>query len=1056
MFNRKRFSREVLPLAIVALAMPAFGAFAQDKPAQPPDQPVQQAAAPRSIDDIVKVLDHFKPDAAAIEKAQATLKLPPPESTDRATLFRFYSERGFAAYKLGDSTESIASLRKAHEYNTPGNPSIVGILRTLAVLEWFGGNPLNATQVLRELSKLIPANQAGQFIINESMAAGMNAFMGEFDIARQSLRSAEGTYNRVARAPGMQFYQHFMVSRLERARGEVFIAEGKMVEAEAAYRKALRELEADAPDQKVRVSKGLPTPGEDNNQATRGFILRRLAVILRQTGRLGEAEINIRAALKISLEQTGRFSSDSVNNMQAFAFILLEQGRFAEATLMSREALESLEGSGAPPQSLPAIGARRALGASLVSNSKWDEAVASFEALRASLAKDPQLVAQFGSGDLDWAHALLKKNRGTDAKAMLEPMLAKSTQIYGERDARTAQIRGFYAIALEKSGARPQALAEFGKAVPVLIEQARNDIAADAGSVRQVRRLTLILENYIELLAQMRRAGLPTPGIDPVAESFRLADIARGSEVQRALAASAARTTISDPVLADLARREQDAQRRINALGDILTSLLAAPPAQQLPSVIAQMRKDVEGLTKERSGIKGQIEKSFPDYAELIDPKPVSTAQVQAALRAGETMISIYLGEDAAFVWAVPKSGDVLMVSAPLTMAQVGKTVEQLRKALDPSASSINDIPEFDLAMAGKLYEQLLKPVEAAWKGSSQHLLIVPHGPLGQLPFAVLPTSVEPALAKGAVPFEEYKAVPWLIRQATLTQLPSVTALTTLRKTPLPKGERKMYLGIGDPYFSKEQAADAQRVAAVQVAAAPATATTTRGIPIKLRSAPKTDNVSSAELALLPRLPDTEDELMQIGKALGADMLKDVILHKEANETTVKTMNLADRRIVHFATHGLVPGELNGLSQPALALTAPEVADVEGDGLLTMDEILALKLNADWVVLSACNTASGDGAGQEAVSGLGRAFFYAGARALLVSNWPVDSVAARILMTDLFKRYAAAAPTAKAESLRLAMLGLLDGPGSVAPATGKSDYAYAHPLFWAPFVLVGD
>jgi CHAT domain-containing protein len=166
-------------------------------------------------------------------------------------------------------------------------------------------------------------------------------------------------------------------------------------------------------------------------------------------------------------------------------------------------------------------------------------------------------------------------------------------------------------------------------------------------------------------------------------------------------------------------------------------------------------------------------------------------------------------------------------------------------------------------------------------------------------------------------------------------------------------------------------------------------------------------------------------------------------------------MNLAGHRIVHFATHGLVPGELNGLTQPALALTAPEVAGVEGDGLLTMDEILALKLNADWVVLSACNTASGDGTGHEAVSGLGRAFFYAGARALLVSNWPVDSVASRHLMTDLFRRYASGAPTAKADSLRQAMITLIDGPGFIDPATGKPAYAYAHPLFWAPFVLVG-
>ncbi len=1039
-------------IAGASIALSAALVGAQDQPAQEPQ--AQEAPSPRSIDDIIKVLDQYKPDIARIEKARATLKLATPETEDRAELVRHYYARWSAANTLGDLTEGIASLRKAREFMDQGDRNYGVLLRNIASAEWRGGNPANASQAIREASKLAQGNQVGQLIISEALSSGMNAFLGDFDVARSSLRTAEGTYTKVSRAPAMQLWQHFMLSYIERGRAEMFLAEGKLVEAEAAYRKVLRELEADLPDQKARAAKGLLQPSDESNQGTRAFVLRRLASVLRSIGRLGEAEINIRAALKITLEQGGRFSSDTVGNMQTFAFILLEQGRFAEASLMSREALKSLAGGGVPPQSLSAIGARKALGAALVANSEWDEAIQSYEALRASIADDAQLVARFASGDLDWAHALLKKNRAADAKTMLEPMLAASAKTFGDQHAATAQIRGFYAVSLNKSGARPQAMAEFAKAVPVIIEQARNDSAADSGSVRQARRLTLILENYIDLLAQMKNAGLPTPGIDPVAESFRLADIARGSEVQRAMAASAARTTISDPALADLARREQDAQRRINALSDILQTLLAAPPAQQLPSVIAQMRKDVEGLTKERIDLKAQIEKRFPDYAELIDPKPVSIAQVQSALRTGETLISIYLGEDASFVWAVPKSGAVVMSGAPLTMTQVGKTVEHLRKALDPSADSINNIPAFDLAVAGKLYEQLLKPVESAWKGSSQSLLIVPHGPLGQLPFAVLPTSMAPLAAKSALPFEEYKTVPWLLRQATLTQLPSVTALTTLRKTPAPRGERRMYLGIGDPFFSKAQEREFQQESAVKVAVA--SASTTRGVPVRLRSAPKTDNVSSAELSLLPRLPDTEDELMEIGKTLGADMGKDVILHKNANEVTVKTMNLADRRIIHFATHGLVPGELNGLTQPALALTAPDVAGVEGDGLLTMDEILALKLNADWVVLSACNTASGDGAGHEAVSGLGRAFFYAGARALLVSNWPVDSVAARLLMTDLFKRYAAGAPTAKADSLRFAMLDLMDGPGSVVPSTGKSEYAYAHPLFWAPFVLVGD
>ena len=119
-----------------------------------------------------------------------------------------------------------------------------------------------------------------------------------------------------------------------------------------------------------------------------------------------------------------------------------------------------------------------------------------------------------------------------------------------------------------------------------------------------------------------------------------------------------------------------------------------------------------------------------------------------------------------------------------------------------------------------------------------------------------------------------------------------------------------------------------------------------------------------------------------------------------------------------------------------------------------MEEILGLKLDADWVVLSACNTGAGSGAGAEAASGLGRAFFYAGTRAILVTNWSVHSQSARELVTDLFRRQAADPKLARGEALRQASMALLDGPGF--QDNGKTIFTYAHPLFWAPYSLIGD
>jgi CHAT domain-containing protein len=169
---------------------------------------------------------------------------------------------------------------------------------------------------------------------------------------------------------------------------------------------------------------------------------------------------------------------------------------------------------------------------------------------------------------------------------------------------------------------------------------------------------------------------------------------------------------------------------------------------------------------------------------------------------------------------------------------------------------------------------------------------------------------------------------------------------------------------------------------------------------------------------------------------------------------TVKSTDLSRFRIIAFSTHGLMAGDLDGLTQPALALSAPDIAGVDGDGLLTMEEILSLKLDADWVLLSACNTAAGAVAGAEAASGLARAFFYAGSRSLLVTNWSVDSASARDLVTDIFRRQAANPKFSRAEVLRQAMMALIDGPGYIAD--GKTLYTYAHPMFWAPYSLVGD
>jgi CHAT domain-containing protein len=146
-----------------------------------------------------------------------------------------------------------------------------------------------------------------------------------------------------------------------------------------------------------------------------------------------------------------------------------------------------------------------------------------------------------------------------------------------------------------------------------------------------------------------------------------------------------------------------------------------------------------------------------------------------------------------------------------------------------------------------------------------------------------------------------------------------------------------------------------------------------------------------------------------------------------------------------FATHGLMAGDLPKLLEPALAMSA-DGSELKNalSPLLTLEDVLGLKLNADWVVLSACNTAAADGKGEEALSGLARGFFYAGGRSLLVTHWAVESNSAKELTTRTFTHFTQFPNAPKSESLREAMLQVM------------ADSRYGHPAYWAPYALVGD
>jgi CHAT domain-containing protein len=405
-------------------------------------------------------------------------------------------------------------------------------------------------------------------------------------------------------------------------------------------------------------------------------------------------------------------------------------------------------------------------------------------------------------------------------------------------------------------------------------------------------------------------------------------------------------------------------------------------------------------------------------------------------------VISVYAGSDRSLVWAIPAQGAASFAIVPLTGEQIDKMVMTLRESLDPNADAADKLPKFRFDISHELFQKLLVPVQAGWKGARE-LIVIPHGRLGQLPFSVLTTT--PFSARPAkLEFAEMADAPWLLKQVAVSQLPAAVAMPALRAQAAGQHAERAFVGFGNPTFMPEPP---------KLAAVTRGAIQRRNLPV-----PAANEVTSGDdpqmappinFRLLPALPDTAQEIAEVATVLAADTSRDVFLQLRASEAVVKKTVLAPYRVVMFATHGLMSGDMPGLYQPALALSNPALSGDGEDGMLTMEEILGLKLNADWVVLSACNSAAAGGQSTESVSGLGRAFFYAGAKSLLVTNWAVETESARMLTTDTFRRQAVEPSLSRARALQQSSLKLMT-------QSAGQDYSYAHPMFWAPYTLVGD
>jgi CHAT domain-containing protein/tetratricopeptide (TPR) repeat protein len=978
---------------------------------------------PRSIEDITILLESA-PETRS-KSAEAALITANSEPTaailaSKINSAAFYHTRSQARRKVGMVGGEVADARRVVELSN--NPDWI---RDAGHSEQSAGNWKNALQLYERIAK-----SAGAPPHYYSSLSRAYAFTGDLVNAKKYRSRTISAYTN-SRSPWKKY--HLSVTALA-----ISYTEGRWQDAEVELRTAIKA---------ITQAGGSPA----DIYSWQAF----LALIQLKAGKLDEAELTARKGIKASLEQFGTKTHNRVGDfVRRLAHVLLAKGRFDDAVAVIEAGKTIYIDAGMDRSASSYNVLIHMLAEIALYQGDLDVAQALFDELAENL-KDNRLVFEqwFRSNPRRLLTNVLM-GRSEEALPEIEVALSERTERMGSKHRETALLQATWASALSRLGRDREALSEFRTAVPLMLQRSRGGGLATESEGGQIFQ-RMLLEEYLALLSRLAQSEEAIEDtFDPIAEGFRIAGQARLGSVARALAASSARAAASDPELAELARAEQDTIRQIRALYEKVAELTSAPEDQVDKAVITAVRSRIDELRNARSTLIEAIERGYPDYANLINPKPATIEQAQASLNSEESLISIYVGRVKTYLWAVNAEGNIRFSATAMGRDELTESVGLLREALEPDAETLGDIPEFDLDLAHEVYQEVLEPVKAGWE-DAQSLLVVANGPLGYLPLSLLPTEKTELSAGQAPLFSNYRLVPWLVRSHAVTMLPSVTSLKNLRNLP-PTTSDKEFAGFGDPWFSREQAETAQNdIKADPMQVANRGLLAVRAAPVTLRTAPQTRSVSSAQLGLLPRLPETADEVESIAVALHSDLTDSLFIGMAASEDVVKTMDLSGTRVVMFATHGLVPGDLDGLSQPALALSSPAVTGGENDGLLTAGEILGLELDADWVVLSACNTAAGDGAGAEAVSGLGRAFFYAGARSLLVSNWPVETTSARALTTAVFRKQSDDPSLNRSVAIRQAMLELIDNGGYTDP-NGDMVYTYAHPIFWAPFTLVGD
>jgi CHAT domain-containing protein len=792
----------------------------------------------------------------------------------------------------------------------------------------------------------------------------------------------------------------------------------------------------------------------------------------------GAAEKAYRAALILQQKALGAGNLNTVSPLMHEALQISDEGRYSEAEALFARADALVRQQGLTDKaSLPRLWHYEAL--HLTNQGKWEQALALFERAEAGYAAllppemlSTQLSVRAAAGSaaalsdrlasqglladpvaeaamvgvietrrnravtLKWLGRLEESEAAaksaTDlarARGISQPEVA--ARLY-RTSAVAAESQGRYDAALEQlaqsaaaftramPGARPVAETELLRAAALMrLDRPEEALLAcrDASSALEALKAGIeprLMETCLAAFATIAQKDTAQRQA-LLAEMFEVAQLAQNSITSQQIARATARLAENarDPRVGEAIRRREDANSKLADLYRARDTLDDARRSgvQTSPEETADLDKKIIDALANEADADAALQEASPNYGQLVQ-QVVKASDVLAILRPGEAFAATVLGADTGWTFLL-RDGKIALAPIDGGTKRLDALVARARAGIEPTSGSTP--PTFDVAAARQLYDVVLGGVGSALEGATA-LTVAPSGPLLSYPFAALLTGpADPAALADA---------PWLIKRMTVSHVPAAANFVALRKVAGGSRAERPWFGFGD----------FRQVSLHQAEA----------------SFPAHSCADSARLlAGLPLLAGARAELDQ-ARQLEQATARDELLGFDFTAAAVRKADLKDYRILHFATHALLPTDLTCQDEPAIVTsTAPGAPDASG-ALLTASSVASLQLDADTVILSACNTGGPNGGeAGESLSGLARSFFYAGARSLLVTHWPVNDQITRILVVSTLAHYKEHPRQGLAMALSEAQRGLIgEARGNLA--------ALAHPYYWAPLALIGE